>query len=202
MGEEGRSHRGSTRLHAAHTNSHSFIHPLENADSEALTRWCGLRREEGRGSLRFPPVQVVRTSLTRPAETGGAGGSGSPGHHRDRGSVFSSLSTPRSQLSASACLPRGLGAPEGRSVGSLCSQPCVLANKTQDQLLGEQNPSTVENADGDLRCEQNTHDSSGKERVCQASYMVGRNVKLVWPRRRTVWRFLKNKKQPTDRATL
>ena len=107
LGEEGRSHRGSTWLHVAHTNSHSFIHPLENADSEALTRWCGVRREEGRGSLRFLPVQVVRTSLTRPVETGGGvcWGVREPRDHWDQGSLFSSLSTPHSQLSASWFVP-------------------------------------------------------------------------------------------------
>ena len=87
-------------------------------------------------------------------------------------------------------------------MGPLCPQPCFLMNKIQNHLLREQNhSSTVENGDGNFRGEQNTQDSSGKERVRQASYMVGRNVKLVWPLRRTVWRFLKKKPQQQQKNT-
>ena len=75
-------------VHVARTNSHSLSHSLANADSEAPTRWCCRRREEGLS--RWPGL------LSRDLwKLGGWG--------VREGSLFTSLSIPHSQLCISVC---------------------------------------------------------------------------------------------------
>ena len=77
-------------VHVARANSHPFSHSL--AHTVVLHG-----QEEGRGPLHFLPVQVARTSLTRPAEAGGRGGQGGfPAHQPQH--------PPSSALCFSLCL--------------------------------------------------------------------------------------------------